>query len=525
MASTEAKRFFALREGKVSDSQQKAVVYGFLGLLIIYVVIRGVVGALWRPLWYDELYTLTIASQANLHDWWRAVQSGFDSAPPAFYLVERAALHVTRHTELNLRLPSILAFPVTLVSIFIYARRRTGDIAALLCAMSLLPTLLFNIYTIEGRAYSMVIACMAVALVCYQRIGTRGWAVLFGLALVAAELLHYFAVFAMIPFWIAEGVMVLRTRRFRWGVWLPLVCAMVPLIVFFPMLLRIKANYGPHVFARPVFIAIEGYYAAYFLLNRNRLGIALVLLAIAAVIRSALIARDAEHAEKTSVEETALLVSLVALPCIMFVPLKFMGGILLNRYALVATLGVAVGMAMAFSNAGRKGIVIYGLLVVSVAGLGERSFWLRPEHYSFSPYFSATSASALGGMKKVIEDAGRTTSPIVVSDCLLQAQFVYYFEPKLTDRMVYLLDPERELRVTKADTSSRTQLLFSKFFPLKVANFSAFTSNHEEFLFYRGALDWNTRVFLENGYSMELLGAQEGYGAVYLVKTTKGAPR
>ena len=37
-----------------------------------------------------------------------------------------------------------------------------------------------------------------------------------GLSLALAESLHYYAVFSMLPFWVAEFVYSVRARRIRW---------------------------------------------------------------------------------------------------------------------------------------------------------------------------------------------------------------------------------------------------------------------------------------------------------------------
>ena len=196
---TRIDRLLSALEG-ADPKQSKKAAYIFMGLLVMYTIVRGIAGAAHRPFWFDELFTLTIANQPSLHDLWHAVTRGFDSAPPFFYLVERLALKVTSNKEVALRLPSILAFPCTLICVFVYAKKRNGELIACLCALLLLSTILFHTYSIEARAYSMMIACIAFALVCYQRLPSPFWATMFGFSLLLAESLHYYAVFAMIPF-------------------------------------------------------------------------------------------------------------------------------------------------------------------------------------------------------------------------------------------------------------------------------------------------------------------------------------
>jgi len=46
-----------------TNSPASKLIYVLLGLLVIYVIVRGVVGAKGRPFWYDEILTVTIASR------------------------------------------------------------------------------------------------------------------------------------------------------------------------------------------------------------------------------------------------------------------------------------------------------------------------------------------------------------------------------------------------------------------------------------------------------------------------------
>ena len=217
--------------GRIPAGQRKAI-YWFLGILAAYVIVRGIVGAAAKPLWYDELLMLTITGQPSLHELWAAVGRGFDSGPPLFYLIERATLSVTSKKEIALRLPAIFAFVGTLAFVFVYAKKRSGEVIAMLSVPVLLTTLLFQVYSIEARSYSMVMACVAFGLVCYQRLPSWRWAALLGASLFVAESLHYYAVLAMVPFWVAEAAVLVKIKRIRWPVWAALVCGLVPLAVF-----------------------------------------------------------------------------------------------------------------------------------------------------------------------------------------------------------------------------------------------------------------------------------------------------
>jgi hypothetical protein len=79
-----------------------------------------------------------------------------------------------------------------------------------------------------------------------------------------------------------------KARRFRWPVWMALVAGLIPLIAFWPLLMNIKTYYGPKVFSRPVFSAVRGYYASFFLLTHNASGVALAVVAAVAIAWSLL---------------------------------------------------------------------------------------------------------------------------------------------------------------------------------------------------------------------------------------------
>jgi Dolichyl-phosphate-mannose-protein mannosyltransferase len=531
VAVEERQRFWALVtefDGTRFATKYKKAAYVCMALLCVYVVIRGVVGAASRLFWFDELFTLTIAGQPSLHDMWTAIRSGFDSAPPLFYLVERVALGLSSNQQIALRLPSILAFPCILICLFVYAKKRNGELLACVCALLFLATSVFHTYLAEARPYSMVIACIAFALVCYQRMPGRGWTVLFGLALLLAESLHYYALFAMIPFWIAEGVALVQTKKFRWPTWVALICGLSPVAVLWPLLMTYKKSYGPNMFARPSFSAVRGYYGSFFLLTDNALGIAVATVAFAAIAWACLwpdkqTTRQSDE-QNGNIVEAVLLLGFLALPVIAFVLASAVHGILLSRYVLAATIALVLGITIAASMAGRRATALFVLFVFGVVGVRELSFWRHRENDPFKPDFSAISANQVQQMQKFVQSAGHTDLPVVVSDCLLYSQFVYYLEPGWTSRLVFLTDEQREFRSSRADTNSKSMLAFSKFFPVRVKDYSEFTAANPDFLLYYEYFDWYVPALMQDGFSLELVASDnQGYGQVYLVRTKRAS--
>jgi putative flippase GtrA len=514
-----------LAEPERRTGYEKAA-YVFMGLLVAYSIVRGIRTAMVRPFWFDELYTLTIAGQPTLRDLWAVWKRGIDAVPPFFFLIERLALDLPVGKEVALRLPSIVAFSGTLLCVFAYVRRRSGEFVACLSALLLLSTSLFHTYMAEARPYAEMIGCIAFALVCYQRLPSRRWAVLFFVSLVLAESLHYYAVFAMIPFGVAEGVFFLKTWRFRWAVWVSLVCAALPLVASLRWLLMIQKYLGPHVFARPSLSDVKKYYASFFLSSDIAVVAGIVVAAIFAILwngRWTWSEEENGNTGKTNARETALMLSLVALPYIAFVLTQMVHGLLLARYVMPAIIGVLLGMACALSFAGRRAVVIFAVFALCATAVREIDFWRYPQFSPYQSYFSATSRQQLREMKDFVDSAGHNDLPVVISDCLLYTQFVYYLDANWTKRLVYLVDRENEYKYSTSDSSSATMFAFHSYFPVQLAEYSQFTTAHPEFLLYAEGSDWYQPAFKNENFSMEVLA--KGPGEVYLVRTIPGGMR
>jgi len=504
---------------------QKKAAFVFIALLAVYSVARGLAAATTRPFWFDELLTLAIASQPSLLEMRAAIARGFDSQPPPFYLVERACLALPISKEIALRLPSILSFPVLLICVFTWVKARGGELIACACALAILSTSLFHMYSIEGRGYMLMNACIALALVCYQRLPSRRWAAILGVSFLLAQLFHYYAVFAMVPFALAEVVFFLKTQRFRWSVWLALACGILPLIVFWPLLATIKIYYGSQVFSRPQLSQLPKYYGSYFLTS-HILGIALTVVSIAAIIWSRLWARRGA-CKKTdagprhvALAEGTLLVSLTLLPLILFGLTRVMHGALLDRYTLPATFGLVFGVASGLSMAGPRGAAIIALFAITTTGISETYFWRSNRNESLAHEWSVNSMEQLGDLETFVQSGERDDLPVVFTHAMSYCQLVHYSPPFWTRRLVCLTSRSRELKYENTDTMFLATKGLSDFFPIHLADYDEFTTAHQEFLLYADRSEWPLASLRKDAASMQLL-QKDGDMHLFLVKMKK----
>jgi hypothetical protein len=514
-----------MMERIISKERPKKLIYGLMGFLLLYVVVRSLVAAAGRAFWYDELLTLTISSLGSWKAILEALHRPFDGQPPLFYIIEKFALGLARKQEIALRLPSLLAFPCTLTCVFIYVKRRGGEIVAFLCALFLLMTTLFQTYAVEARPYSMVVACIAFALVCYQRLPSLFWTAMLGFSLAAAQALHYYAIFAMVPFAVAESVVLLSTRRFRWPVWIALAFGTLPLVLFWPLLSYLKTVYGPHYWAHYAFSSLPRTYGAF--LSTNSVyggGIAAVLFAGVAGLH--LLPRWVKFAEveihKADRVEPALILTLLALPLITFLVTKVMHGGMVDRYVLATIIGICLAVGCLLSRARPEIVALFALFVISAVGVQELHFWRFP-----GSHINNVNSGGVA-TEKFIEGAGHRELPVVVPYGVLFVELAHYASPHTADRLIYPTQDPVPNDKNWSDTGDKAIQLLQSYLPLWVSNFREFAASHKEFLIYveerEPGRDWLTPRLVREGWSLQTVALND-FQRVYLVTGSGPPPR
>jgi 4-amino-4-deoxy-L-arabinose transferase-like glycosyltransferase len=270
------------------------------------------------------------------------LSQGADGQPPVFYLIERStALHILNE-HIGYRLLPALGFLCTLILLDVFVKTQNGAAPALVSASLLLMTPLFTIYAAEARPYSPLTACLAIALVCYQRTPAASWVGGLFLSLLFASSLHYYAVFALFPFLLAELTVVYETRKVRFWVWLALLAALVPLGICWPLLMQAKQHFGAF-FLAPVSLRTLPAVYAWYLGVAPAWGMALVGAAVVAVLATffPLTSQptDPKGLPVASAADRVLVLGLTVLPMIGFIATRFTHAPFLDRYFSASNLG------------------------------------------------------------------------------------------------------------------------------------------------------------------------------------------
>lgn len=483
---------------------------------IAYELVRCIFTAASTPFWYDEICTWIIIRQPSVSGMYDALRHAADSNPPPFYLIERFSASVIENQQIALRLPSIIAFAVVLMCVFLIVKKTSTPAVALVCTSAVLITTLYEPYATEARPYSLVMACIAFALVCYQRAPAARWVFLLAMSLALAESLHYYSIFSALPFGCAEGAYFLRTKQFRWSVWLAFLCALVPLVAFWPLLAQFKAHYAAHTWATPTIATTTPIYGWLFH-TATPIGIGVLAVLFVFVLVIILLPGTASNdGADNSVPELVLILALLALPLVVFAATKIAHGMMTGRYVLATVFGMTMACGRLLQWLGRRGVAVFAAFVLFVVLFQERSFWVT--HRGNLTKVHTPTEDIEGILSGLTRYSGL---PVVISDGLDYLPIVYYASPEQARRFVSLADPAQAVLYQGNDSVDILMLVQRPYAPIQVYSLSEFVAGHPRFLLYSrgGPFDWWPARLVREGYSLRPVVADRNV-KVYLVDTT-----
>jgi len=481
---------------------EKFVYYG-IAVVAAYALLRSTFYAVFKPLWFDEILTAIVSRQGSLAGIQAALKQGIDGNPPAFYLAEHWAASLIPNEFIGYRLLSILAFACTLLCVFGFVKTRYGSLVALLSSALLLITPLFTLYAEEARPYSLVVALIALALVCYQRAPRPLWTFGLALSLALAALLHYYALLSFAPFFLAEMAFLYFTRRFRFSVWLALLIPLLPVGLSFPRLMWMKQNWGTHFWYGAALSDVSAAYGDYFRIG-SLWGVALfgITLLMLFVSLSPLFSRSdsTEPLLPALLAEHALVTGLIALPLLGFAVAKVSHGPFTERYLLATILGFIFASALPLSKASPAALRTVAALLLFALCSQELGFWKSLKNRQ-------TVATIIAPLVELAKVPDYGDLPIVFSDAGIYVEIWHYAPPELFSRAVALPDPATAVAYTDTDTVDKLVLALRPYAPAGIQHFDDFIGAHPRFLLYSNGsrADWWPARLAHDGYRVQRL--------------------
>jgi len=514
--------------GSFWQRNKERLLTGGLFLFLAYSIVRNVAKAAHRPFWFDELCTWILAHQTDMASLWKALIHAADSHPPPFYLVEKFFSHIISNDEIAFRMPSILGFCCVVWCLFVWLRRRHDSTVAFFACLIPFVTALYATYATEARGYSVVAGCLSIALVAYQHAPAARWMFLLGLSLAGAESSHFYSIFMMAPFFLAEAIFFLKTKSLRLPVWIALACGFVPFIAFWPILAGIKGYYSEHAWMHPTILGTLRAYSWVFGIYPNTSGASflsqavwLLLTAGALVLAFLFIYRSlAGDPEKdSSFHESVLIAGFLLLPLVLYVVIKVTHGVLSARYLLPVMFGAVLAAGRGLSHLSKKSMVLIGvLLCVSIASQ-EAAFWIS-FYGDYQLGFTRPRP-----VQDLVAKVRHSDLAVVVSDGHDYLESDHYATPAWKQRLTFLADPSGAMAFGRTDFNDKELLSLRNFATLRVFEYARFKDSHSQFLLYSNPTpennpDWFVLRLLSDGWSLQKL-ATDGNSSVYLVRSSK----
>lgn len=495
--------------------------------LIIYALVRGLVNSGTRSFWFDEIGTWSVSQQPNAHAVWSALQHGADGNPPVFYLMERLASHFISNDPIAYRFPSVIAYACLLACLFVFIRKRTGGLIALFCLAATLVTSLVG-YAGEARPYSLVLACIAFALVCFQHAPSRLWTLFMALSLILAETFHYYAFLSVFPFAAAEAFFLWRSRKVRWSIWCALAAPTLPIAALWPLLSAQKTLYGAHFWGRPTLFSALQSYSTFLRLSYAEWGIA-VFLVLALGVAGAMRRRSSgtqggKLAAAIPAQEYVLVLAFLALPLIALLVTRLAHGGFAPRYVLSTLLAVPISLAYILLASGRRVTAFASIFVLVLIGFQEMSFW------SGRLTGSQKFASPAAPVEKLVSSVDYPNLPVMISGQLEYLPIAHYASPQWNKRFFFVLGDQETIAHRNENTAVIQLRILKSYIPLHESESATLLQDYPEFLLYSHreiGWDWWPVELQKRGYAIHLL-ARDNVGSVYLVdqgdQTAPSAP-
>ncbi|MBK9313243.1 MAG: glycosyltransferase family 39 protein [Acidobacteria bacterium] len=486
---------------------------------LFYLIVIGQI-SLRKQLENDELFTLNIAMLPGFGEVWAALLTGAEQLPPFFYVITRVSLSLFGENNLALRLPAILGVWVMGLCLFAFVTKRSTALYGLTAMLFPLITGAYY-YAFEARPYGLVLGFSGLGLICWQSWadGEKRALSLAGLtlSLAAAVSCHYYAVLILIPFACGQAARMLARRRPDYWIWAAMAASLTPLLFFLP-LIRSARSYSAAFWARPGWSDITGFY--YFMLISAAVPLTLIL--ILTFCYTAFIATQESESDATFSfglfrHELVAAIGFLSIPIVAVAMAMYITRAFTYRYALPATLGLAILLSFAFRHLirGRDTLTIILVLLLAFSFVSRAGKTLHE---------SARVVNSREGTVKMLLSAQNTSLPVVCSDPHTFLVLSHYAPPQLRSRLAYLADPEASMRYLGHDSLERGMLdLLKPWFRLNVQEFQPFIDSRRQFLLCGGPdhfLNWVLQDLVSTGRRVELLD-RSGDSLLFLVSMDK----
>jgi len=456
-----------------------------------------------RNLWFDELVTYYITKAPSWTQLFDLVHR-FDLNPmPMDFALRRLSIAIFGDNEIAVRAPSVLAFYITSVMLFLYVRRKVGSGYATLAVLVLWYSPLFR-YATEARPYALLCMFFSSLLLFWDTASSaeRPTSALWGVAASNLGLMnvHGFAPLSLLPFLVAEAWRFRTRRKPDYALWAAL---LLPSLTFL-LYLTVARLHSPAIFP-PKFQAALRKIPIFFLHVFQDMGSGMFAALFAAILAPTIGFSRRISVDKRlagiRVTDVVIIVTLILNPILLIIALIPTHGAFWDRYCITTT------------------TAIYGALVICVA--------CRLRLDQLAGYTAALVLACVLVTEQVVlpalhRPAIRTAEvvaqiepslPLVTASGLTFLEMDHYEGANLVSRLYYLTGRSAAIQYAHAtlfeDLAPLEEL--KKYFPIhaNVEDYWRFTKLHHQFLVlgtYDYPEDWLLRKLEADGARLVPIG-------------------
>jgi hypothetical protein len=451
-----------------------------------------------RKLWLDELYTPYIAQQPSVRALIDALLDPSDGMPPAYALCVHALEAFLGETELAIRLPAYLGFLGACASLYAFVAKRISPECGVVAILVLWQSA--GQYATEGRAYGAVLGCVGAAMICWQRSTEPerpAWVIpAFGLALAGATAFHYYGIFAIPAFGVAELVRYRTTGSLDRPTFVAMAAAPLILLPHVP-LIRVAQPLMPFFWSKATKESFAVFASEFF-------GpLALCIPALALVAAYDWVRRRGPGRERPQTawprlpkHERALALALAATPILAIAVARFTTGAFVPRYVVFSMLGVAALIAPLSTW---RWVRPTRLILILACAVFVRLF------FSFPQLNRTSAADTVLPQLLVLPDQPRT---IAISDHIIYMETFYYAPLAVKSRLVLPINPALDRKYYMHDAGGALLSSLRKRVPLTVEDLADFLGRNEPFVLLTRPGEWMTRELKARRWRMHPISSK-----------------
>jgi len=485
--------------------------------VLLTFLILGIRAAFLRSLWFDELASYNLATQPTMQAFFRALP--YDGNPPLYFLLARLFLATPLKTELALRLPSVLSWVFGSLLAYVFVRRATSRLLALLAMSLFLGSTMEGTAALDARPYALLLFATACAVCAWQMAAfgpnRRLGHLLLAAAAAAAIMSHqYGLIYVGVSVGVGESIRMLRARRLYFSVLAAMFIGFIPIAFTVPATLRVQAPLLTAIRLCPVF-QNHPRFAHLSIYERTLptfVGLIFALCLIAAMLFGRKQMEVRPVVARTRLEDLGVSVSLALLIPIMLIVTKLGTGYFVERYAVGAALGVAILTPILLSFLPNSAIAEYvpRFLILYSLAIGLLTFVMT------RPYLSRTLE---GVQSDPLFRSAPVAEQIVIGDPFTYVPTWWYSSAEDRKRIHYLSDLRFAL-MQRDPVPENSLALEQPFGAPPMDRYQDFVETHGEFvLFCAGDWrpNWIKQRLLDEGWILTPIGSEEER-ELYLVK-------